>query len=1292
MEIESFEGMNTRGDMKIIGVIAIFVFGILGMFLVGAVTWDGSDVNYNVSEDTYYYHDLSANISGFNNDITFSIDTAIDNKINWTNSTGSFLVFPSEVSEWISITNSTTGNLTINATNDNQTGYFIIPIQAVNDTNGGEGAITNFEFNISAVNDAPYFVGLSNQIFNSLSENTYEFNVNDEENNTPYNLTLNFTSCSVAEWSDRDCDTASGRELFNSSYWDFDNITGTWNLTFTPAKNDVGNYTLNVSVTDNSSSVNQTNWTLVNFTVRNVNVAPSFTYTCDSERNATEDILFNCLINATDEDETSELNFTINQAPGGFIFNNSLSEISVNCDNDTGFNSSANISFTANDSMVGNWSINISVTDSDADNPQSTSTVFWFSINNTADSPVMGNIDNQTVYENITLNVTGYDDDLLITSAQRANYYNESLTFATNESWVTVGSLITSGTNYTIATLDINYDYVENNGTFNYSVIVNVTDTAGNTDNQTFIIEINTDYPPVWNTSLDDIVQLSLTEDTAFNYNVSVNVSDVDNDTITFYYVNNSAEFCSLNSSTFNSTSGMISFTPTDCDVGYHNVTIIASDGMINRSKEFNFSIENVEDTPVIDTVFSATNADEDSLKEILFYVYDDDFLIPYYQRANYYDESLTVDTNITNLTAVTSAISFDFSLFDGPANGTNISTFKTNFTPDGVNVGDYNVTINITDAGGNYTSSSFILNITATGDAPILGSIENHSLTVNDILLLDINSTDEEDGDDSSGNLTYSLNFTSGTDFVGTNETIFNTTTGILNFTFNSSHAGEYHINVTVNDSTGLNDSQEFRLYVYGMPDITSPITGYVFNWTEGNSTGDLDFNVSYGVNDTNLTYLFYLDNIVYSNFTHFNYTNLTLISSDNLRNETNWTWVRESNFSWNFTPTYSDETYGMLKNLTLMVYNPDYPELNDSINWKVNISHTNENVSFSGYISDQGPISAGAAIEINLSEYFSDADYFDKTLNQTVNFTLTAVSGGSYVAADSSFSDWILSLSSPVATIEVIRITAYEYNSSNISIGNASSNDFQVEVVPATTTTVTRTGGGGGTSKLKHYSLKLIVPQDVIISEQNYIDVPFSVDNNGQVDLVGINLSSTVSFENVFSDDLSITFEDGYIEELKINQSENFSMRIYANTQRSGKYRATIQADVESPMFSDWAEFIIDLRETNETEAEQILIFTEKLIAENSECLELTELLKAAEQAFNSGDFALSLQKSQDVVGACETAIKANEQVRYGDGVVGQTFYYASFATLSIFFIGLVFYIYKRVRFNKSKINEYI
>ncbi len=226
-----------------------------------------------------------------------------------------------------------------------------------------------------------------------------------------------------------------------------------------------------------------------------------------------------------------------------------------------------------------------------------------------------------------------------------------------------------------------------------------------------------------------------------------------------------------------------------------------------------------------------------------------------------------------------------------------------------------------------------------------------------------------------------------------------------------------------------------------------------------------------------------------------------------------------------------------------------------------------------------------------------------------------------------------------------------------------------------------------------MKYFSLRIIVPEDVIISDENYIEVPFGLENSGTFDLAGLNLTSTILYNNKFSDDIKINLEETYVDLLKSGERRNYTMKILADTSKSGRYKATIFANVSSPKFSDWADFFIDLKKTNDSEAEELLIFTEKIISDNPECLELTEVFRRAEEAFESGNKELAMNLAMEVSEACEDAISANEQIRYGvEGFVESNFYYIAFVTLIIFFIGFIVYVWKRVRFNKSEEGIYV
>ena len=56
----------------------VFLVMVLGLVLGVAPTWQGSNVNYTTSEGTVYNHNLSGNITGYNSDVTFAIDTTLE--------------------------------------------------------------------------------------------------------------------------------------------------------------------------------------------------------------------------------------------------------------------------------------------------------------------------------------------------------------------------------------------------------------------------------------------------------------------------------------------------------------------------------------------------------------------------------------------------------------------------------------------------------------------------------------------------------------------------------------------------------------------------------------------------------------------------------------------------------------------------------------------------------------------------------------------------------------------------------------------------------------------------------------------------------------------------------------------------------------------------------------------------------------------------------------------------------------------------------------------------------------
>lgn len=1158
------------------------------------------------------------------------------------------------------------GFLTVNKTNMNTSSSEKISFTV---TDGGSDSgtdVATLPVSTTAVNDAPVFVNLANQSFNMSTLFEYIINVTDEENNIPFTFNITFLNCTVASWSSRNCSNSgsNGRDLFNSSQYTTNGTSGQINISFKPTRNDVGNYTINFTVTDSGTTnpANATTSKIINFEVLNINSLPYFRYVCDNERNTTENSLFNCYINITDLDETLNVTMTANYT--WFKFNDTgTNSTQVPINSTTNFNGSAIVNFTATDTEVGNWSVNVSLTD--RGNPIGrNSTVFYFFIANVNDSVSLDAINNLTAYtsNNYTIYVNATDDDLLIPDK---NVLNETLTFTSNHTNVTINSTTyISGTNKTQAAIFINPNLLPQGNT---TVNITVQDKYNfSISSRIFRIEVLTNNPPVWNATLQ--TNHSLIEDTNFYLNLSQNVSDPDvGDIINFTFSNDTA----FPSFTINATTGVINFTPVDGDVGRHIVIINASDGKTPSPKTFNLTVNNTLDAPILDSprinsvINGSTdgsthvNATEDNKTTINIFIFDNDFLIPQKTFCSTCNEQLTVNVTIQgpNTTLLT------FSQEAGWPVG-NKTLFALTFTPMQADVGSYNITLNFTDVSNLSVVLSFNLTVFLNQDPPNMTRISDIVTSIIEILYIDVNTTDEEDINETvpGSNLTYTItNLTANGNFL-----TINRTTGVINLTLNQTHAGNWSFNVSVNDSSGKMDSDTFVLTVYDYPKILSPNSTTQFNFKE-NVSMELNFTVNHTVGD-NLNY--------------------TLIILGALRNSTSG-YGNGSAFLWNFTANFTDETTctGAI-NLTLNVSNQ---KLSNSTTWNLTINHTNYNLTFTGSIGgSEQKVTGGSSATVTLSTYFIDIDASDFCRNQTIGFIYTFLTGDSQTVSITNWTNYNVTpevtFSSSSTTKANYSITAFEYNSSNYStpiLGNATSNNFTVELT-VTTVSTPAPSSGGGSSRERPISLKIIVPEPVSAKKKDKLIVPIRLVNDGEVDLNEIVLSSLVAKSGLIRSDLIASFDKTFFRQLRAGQSENVTMIVDLDTTETGIFEVTINGTVKNPKYSDWSKFYIEIKE-EETVIEKI-IFTEELIIGNPVCAELKDLIEEAKELYSQGRIEESRRKADEVLEACRQAIEQPPSPRVFERIADNFVTYLVIAIVSAITIGFGYYYYKRWRMKRA------
>ncbi|MEK6918580.1 MAG: hypothetical protein AABW73_00935 [Nanoarchaeota archaeon] len=1221
------------------------------------INFDGSSLTHDILgcvEDTICTYNMTANITepDTNDNLTFSLGS------NYTVNSSIFSI------------NVSTGILKINATLSKHNGTDMQIELKVRDTESlDQGSL--LALNITEINDVPLLQNFQNITINATEPGNNFTSVIfaiDEEPHLPLRFNVTFSSCILANWSSRNTGP-------NCTIWNVTQYNTTYNTTamfvnFTPAgRDDVGNYTINISVTDNASGYGfaqdgQKNYSLF-FVINNINEAPNLTYICGQEFgastpyfNISENTPFSCYVNASDIDELANLTYVSNFT----WFLNATNVTPVN------YNSSTAINFTPDDYQVGNWSINISVLDNIGYPPNKySSRLIRLQVFNVNDSVSLFPTTNFTGFNGntYTLYINATDNDLLVPNKNVSNGgFNESINFtAKNMSGSTIPWITIAKTGDTNNRSQVSLTFTANSTTLgNNTINLSVVDNNGfSGSNFIFIIQLVGNSAPEWSIGQNFTVE----ENTNFYLNLSNNVSDPDGDLINFSYYNLSQtqfpEFYNGSNS-----QGIINFTPIDIDVGYHNITINASDGRTPGVTNISIYVSNINDTPTIDSFAGPTVSEDSSSGSMQINVRDNDFRI---KQKGIYNENISFNFTIvgpnTNL--------FNLTLLSVPTpSQPDLMIYSATFTPNKSDLGGalqkiYNVYVQAQDQSGLNATSSFTITINSINHAPNITQISNQSTYQGANLTIRMNITDREDNSTDSGgtyNITYS--FLQGTSFA--NSSTFNTSTGIINLSINSTISGSYHINVSVNDTSNAQSSMDFWINVYDQVRIVAYNPTVVYS--SENSTIMINMTGNHTVGD-NLNYTIIIDGIVRNTSVGNGAggANVTLALYLNLTDET---------------------TCGGAKNLTINISNP-YFSNTTIINLSVN--HTNYPVSFASIIANT---TAGGSITYTLTDYFSDGDVNSNTCNNySVEFSFLRMNSsfsqisGSFTA---TITNWTNSSGElPKFNVSTSTVTGIEYFQiiANDTYSLAKSNNFSVNLTPSSTSVTTPSsgggvGGGGGASR--PVSLKLLLPDKISSFKYDQIVVPLTLLNSGQTKLTGINLKSLVVVNENVTGIVNVSFGQTFFDSLTSGQKKTTNMTISIDTKKTGRVEIIINGTVRDPSFSDWGKFFLDIIETNKTEVEQIILFTDELLVQNPECAELKESLDRAKKALAEGKADEAWQYSNEVVRACKNSIAQRPTIIGPKTPTRDILVYLVSGTLGILSLIFVYHLFNRMRMRRE------
>ena len=1137
--------------------------------------------------------------------------------------------------------NTANGNVTVSVTSDGGCGNFRVAL-TVRDP-PGDGALANKSFVVNAVNDRPVLGSTTNSSFQN-STLYKDMDATDEENMTgPFFFNITYIAC-YRPFNSEHTNVANCSGLFT-----INSTTGVINRSVVFANNDVGNYTLNITVTDSGDNTtaknippytwlaNQTDWRVINFTVIDINDRPLIDSVPAQVWGQGQNVML--VINASDIDNgTLVFSATTLYRNLTAYYNSTLFPISSNqtayLDNGTSMGNATFSFIPMVNSHVGNYTVNISVYDGRANGTYAL--LVNFTVTNINDAPVLNlscvnySVQGLPFVCNVSQNTT--DPDAFASYVPYSDSVNGTLTYSINFTYCNK-TFNASDTNCSIFSIDaasgfINYTSPLRYDSGNYTINLTVTDGGGLAASLVYNFTAVPDYAP----EIDSVpIQTAMQGQTFY---LSVNATDADNatDTLTFrtetYYYNGSAVSPTKFSVQTTTSSwppgpafGIMNYTSiNNSHVGNYTIRLIVNDSWGREDySDFNFTIYNANDAPVLN--FSCAN-----------YTYE----YTVYNLSSYYCNVGANTTDPDQQTPYGDNITYNIPFVTGqPLFSINASTGVINFTATNDTWANntfnftYVLNVTVTDAAG--LADSRITNITviAVNDPPSINYSDstvyaNTSFYEN----FSARTTDEEN------NLPLLFNITavncSKDNVTDTNCSVFviNQMTGIINFTVIEADTGNYTLNITARDTnnniipynaTGwkLVNMRVLTLNHAPKVSIAGVIPASIF--TENDS---VIFAISVSDQDGDSLYCTW-------------YRNATEIDSvNNCDGDNSWTYTPsfDESGTWIIRLEASDSIVTSHTETSVTIVNlnraPEmvYPIQNQT--WNMNT--VNRNIVLSYNFRDLDNINGVTNDDNNLTITYTNPGHIAVIIDgQTGNVTIPASNWtGSAVVTLTPQSDW----------------HGYEYITFTVndSLLTASSNNISLNVSyteTQTQTIVQQSGGGGGggsATGTKIASLSIAISPMENIKSYNMTSALVTLKNTGQVALSGIRISADAS------DSMEITssLTTSYISSLGVDQSATTTLNIITYQLSKDSYEIKLTAAASDPKLNQTS--VIYIRPIfNETKVEEKLQFVKDLFEDNPECLDLMELIVQAETEIGQNNMNNAKELTETALDNCRDII---------------------------------------------------
>ena len=694
---------------------------------------------------------------------------------------------------------------------------------------GTDGSLNDdeiFSIVVSNTDRAPQLSAISNQV--GVPENTPITTVDASDSNTGTDLDIDNDVITYTCTYDTSIDgsIAGSNNCASLSGVSFTASTGV--LDWTPSFTQTGNYEFKITGTAGGLSDSK----IFSITVSNVNRSPVLA-TITDQGSAAENTAI-AQINANDDNTGNDTDIDGNIITYSCIYDNNINGSvagSTNCSDITGLNFSSItgiINWTPNFDQAGNYEFQITGSDGGLSDDE----VFTITVANTDRSPLIATISDQVnIPENSAITAidanddnTGNDNDIDGDAITYSCIYDTNIDGAISGS-NSCSSL--SGVSFASGTGTLNWTpSFEQAGNYEFKI----TGTAGSlSDDEVFSITVsNTNRSPLLATISN---QAGASENTAiatinaFDNNTGTDF-DIDNDAITYTCIydtsingsiSGTTDCTTLSGLTFNSTTGVMDWTPNFTQSNTYEFQITGSDGTLSDDEIFSITVANTNRAPVLAIIPDQAGAAENTA----------------ITQVNANDVNTADDTDRDG-DPITYSCFYDSSIDDSVSGSTNCTTITglsfsavtgiINWTPNYDQAGDYE--FKITGSDGSLSDDEIFSIIVANTDrAPLIATISDQASVTENSPISTVDANDDNTGNDTDidgDSITYSCLFDTNIDgtISGSNNCAtltgisFSSSSGIMSWTPSFDQTGDYEFKIT-GTAGGLSDDEFFSITV---------------------------------------------------------------------------------------------------------------------------------------------------------------------------------------------------------------------------------------------------------------------------------------------------------------------------------------------------------------------------------------------------------------------------------------------------------------------------------------------